>query len=62
MVRHLPFLELVSAVGEFAQTVSGPAASDLGKSVSHSLEAPAELKRKVQQTESAQARADQLIE
>ena len=30
--------ELVSAVGEFAQTVSDLAASDLGKSVSHSLD------------------------
>ena len=46
-------------MGEFAQTVSDLAASDLGKSVSHSLEALAELERKVQETESAQARADQ---
>jgi sorting nexin-1/2 len=46
-------------VGEFAQTVSDLAASDLGKSVSHSLEALAELERKAQETESAQARADQ---
>ena len=51
--------ELASAVGEFAQTVSELAASDLGKSVSHSLEALAELERKAQETESAQARADQ---
>ena len=51
--------ELASAVGEFAQTVSDLAASDLGKSVSHSLEALAELERKAQETESAQARADQ---
>jgi len=46
-------------VGEFAQTVSDLAASDLGKSVSQSLEALAELERKAQETESAQARADQ---
>jgi Vps5 C terminal like len=51
--------ELASAVGEFAQTVSDLAASDLGKSVSHSLEALADLERKAQETESAQARADQ---
>ena len=51
--------ELASAIGEFAQTVSDLAASDLGKSVSHSLEALAELERKAQETESAQARADQ---
>ncbi|KAH9995539.1 Vps5 C terminal like-domain-containing protein [Russula vinacea] len=51
--------ELASATGEFAQTVSDLAASDLGKSVSHSLEALAELERKAQETESAQARADQ---
>jgi sorting nexin-1/2 len=53
------WIELASAVGEFAQTVSDIAASDLGKSLSHSLEALAELERKVQETESAQARADQ---
>lgn len=46
-------------MGEFAQTVSDLAASDLGKSVSHSLEALADLERKAQETESAQARADQ---
>lgn len=46
-------------MGEFAQTVSDLASSDLGKSVSHSLEALAELERKAQETESAQARADQ---
>jgi sorting nexin-1/2 len=46
-------------VGEFAQAVSDLAASDLGKSVSHSLEALADLERKAQETESAQARADQ---
>ncbi len=46
-------------MGEFAQTVSDLAASDLGNSVSHSLEALAELERKAQETESAQARADQ---
>ena len=51
--------ELASAIGEFAQTVSDLAASDLGKSVSQSLEALAELERKAQETESAQARADQ---
>jgi sorting nexin-1/2 len=51
--------ELASATGEFAQTVSDLAASDLGKSVSHSLEALAELERKAQETESAQTRADQ---
>jgi len=51
--------ELASAVGEFAQTVSDLAASDLGKSVSRALEALAELERKAQETESAQARADQ---
>jgi len=51
--------ELATAVGEFAQTVSDLGASDLGKSVSHSLEALAELERKAQETESAQARADQ---
>jgi sorting nexin-1/2 len=46
-------------VGEFAQTVSELAASDLGKSLSQSLGALAELERKAQETESAQARADQ---
>ncbi|KAI0305858.1 Vps5 C terminal like-domain-containing protein [Multifurca ochricompacta] len=51
--------ELASAVGEFAQTVSDLAASDLGKSLSDSLEALAELERKAQETVSAQARADQ---
>ncbi|KAI9458113.1 Vps5-domain-containing protein [Russula earlei] len=51
--------ELASAVGEFAQTVSDLAASDLGKSLSHSLEELAELERKAQQIESAQMRADQ---
>jgi sorting nexin-1/2 len=51
--------ELASAVGEFAQTASDIAASDLGKSLSHSLEALAELERKSQEIESAQARADQ---
>src|SRR6266850_2070607 len=53
------WIELASAVGEFAQTVSDIAASDLGKSLSHSLEALDELERKAQETESAQARADQ---
>lgn len=52
--------ELASAVGEFAQIVSELAASDLGKSLSHSLEALAELERKAQETESAQAREDQV--
>jgi VPS5-like protein len=51
---------MASATGEFAQTVSDLAGSDLGKSVSHSLEALAELERKAQETESAQARADQV--
>ncbi|KAI9451700.1 Vps5-domain-containing protein [Lactarius psammicola] len=51
--------ELAGAVGEFAQTVGDLAASDLGKSLSHSLGALAELERKAQETESAQARADQ---
>ena len=46
-------------MGEFAQTVSELATSDLGKSLSHSLEALAELERKAQDTESAQARGDQ---
>jgi hypothetical protein len=39
--------------------VSDLAASDLGKSVSHSLEALADLERKAQETEPAQAGADQ---
>jgi sorting nexin-1/2 len=46
-------------VGEFAQSVSELATSDLGKSLCHSLEALAELERKAQETESAQARTDQ---
>jgi sorting nexin-1/2 len=46
-------------VGEFAQTISDLATSDLGKSLSHSLEALSELEHKAQETESAQARADQ---
>ena len=46
-------------MGEFAQTVSELATLDLGKSLSHSLEALAEVERKAQETESAQARADQ---
>ncbi len=41
-------VEMASAMGEFAQTVSDLAGSDLGKSVSHSLEALAELERKRQ--------------
>ncbi|KAI9454444.1 Vps5-domain-containing protein [Russula earlei] len=45
--------------GEFAQTVSDLAASDPGKSISHSLEELAELERKAQQIESAQMCADQ---
>ena len=52
-------IELAGAVGEFAQTVGDLAASDLGKSLSHSLGALAELERKAQETESTQARADQ---
>jgi len=51
--------ELANAVGEFAQTIGDLASSDLGKSLSHSLEELAELERKAQQVESAQARADQ---
>jgi sorting nexin-1/2 len=51
--------ELASAVGEFAQTVGDLGASDLGQSLSQSLEALAELERKAQETVSAQARADQ---
>ncbi len=46
-------------MGEFAQTLSDLATSDLGKSLSYSVEALAELERKAQETESAQARADQ---
>jgi len=46
-------------VSEFAQTVSELATSDIGKSLSHSFEALAELERKGQETESGQARADQ---
>jgi len=46
-------------VGDFAQTIGDLASSDLGKSLSHSLEELAELERKTQQIESAQARADQ---
>ena len=44
--------ELASAVGEF-QTDSDLATSDRGKSVSHALEALAELERKAQDTKSA---------
>ncbi|KAN0130935.1 hypothetical protein V8E53_011313 [Lactarius tabidus] len=51
--------DLASAVGEFAQAVSNRAASDLGKFLSHSLQALAELERKAQETVSAQARTDQ---
>jgi sorting nexin-1/2 len=51
--------ELANALGEFAQTVSDLAGSDLGQSLSQSLEAMAELEGKAQETESAQARADQ---
>ncbi|KAI0255922.1 Vps5 C terminal like-domain-containing protein [Lactifluus subvellereus] len=51
--------ELACAVGEFAQTVSDLATSDLGQSLSQSLEALAELECKAQETGSAQARADQ---
>jgi sorting nexin-1/2 len=46
-------------VGEFGQCVGDLAASDLGKTLSQSLGALAELERKAQETESAQARADQ---
>ena len=52
-------IDLASAVGEFAQTVNDLATSDLGKPLSQSLGALAELERKAQETESAQARADQ---
>ncbi len=41
-------VEMASAMGEFVQTVSDLAGSDLGKSVSHSLKALAELKCKRQ--------------
>ncbi|KAI0272519.1 Vps5 C terminal like-domain-containing protein [Gloeopeniophorella convolvens] len=51
--------ELAVAVGDFAQAISDLAASDLGKSLSHSLGALEELERKAQESESAQARADQ---
>ena len=46
-------------MGEFAQTVTDLASSDLGKSLSHSPGALAVLERKVQETVSAQVRADQ---
>ena len=46
-------------MGEFAQAVSELATSDLGQSLSQSLEALAELERKAQEAGSAQARADQ---
>ena len=52
-------IDLASAVGEFAQTVNDLATSDLGKPLSQSLAALAELEHKAQETESAQARADQ---
>ncbi len=41
-------VEMASATGEFAQTVSDLVGSDLGKSISHLLEALAELERKRQ--------------
>ncbi|KAI9451695.1 hypothetical protein BJY52DRAFT_1190818 [Lactarius psammicola] len=46
-------------MGELAQTVGDMAAPDFGRSLSHSLDALAELKRIAQETEYAQARADQ---
>lgn len=58
MTRRI-IIDLASAVGEFAQTVNDLATSDLGKPLSQSLAALAELEHKAQETESAQARADQ---
>ena len=46
-------------MSEFAQTVGDLAVSDLRKCLLQSLGAPAELERKAQEAESAQARADQ---
>ena len=46
-------------MGEFAQCVGDLAASDLGKTLSQSLGTLAELEPITQETESAQARADQ---
>jgi hypothetical protein len=50
--------EVASSVGEFAQTIADLALSDIGQSLSHSLNALVDLERKAQELESAQAQAD----
>ncbi|KAI0057475.1 Vps5-domain-containing protein [Artomyces pyxidatus] len=50
--------ELAVAMGEFAQTIGDLAASELGSSLTHSLSALAEVERKTQAAEAAQAQAD----
>ncbi|KAI0312300.1 Vps5 C terminal like-domain-containing protein [Amylostereum chailletii] len=50
--------EVALVTGEFVQTVADLAASDVGKSLSHSLSALADLERKAQELEEAQAQSD----
>ena len=52
-------MDLASAVDEFAHAVGDLTASDLGKSLSQSLGALAELERTAQETKSPQVCADQ---
>ncbi|KAI0032306.1 Vps5 C terminal like-domain-containing protein [Vararia minispora EC-137] len=50
--------EVAISIGEFVQIISDLASSDIGQSLSHSLSALADLERKAQELESAQAQAD----
>ncbi|EPQ56316.1 Vps5-domain-containing protein [Gloeophyllum trabeum ATCC 11539] len=50
--------EMSAATGEFAQTISDLAASDVGKQLSHSLLAMADVERKAQDLQSTQANQD----
>ena len=54
----MTFSDVSSATGDFAQTVADLASSDIGKSLAHSLSELAEIERKAQEIESAQAQAD----
>jgi sorting nexin-1/2 len=54
----LEHAELAAAAGEFSQTVSDLSASDVGKQISQSLASLAEVERKVQELQSAQAQQD----
>ena len=52
------FLELALAASEFAQTIADLAACDVGQQLSASLSGLADVERKVQELQSAQAHDD----